>query len=233
MSPECSKPETTKPETTKPKFRIPLGLFLTLQLNDDSIDCCDTEIDNVICVETEIYHDEEFPLMEKCVRLIRTLVDVVGFNPVTVDISGLLHHNIDVIRPWVKENWKPAYAELVGTDDSGEWEFQFIESFNLIMAGHFGEKTHARYIQLLSQFKRVPAQSDEYVIVPANMGLTLPKDILGLWEQTVCEIRSEIKSWDLIGPYTEQYAISLCDKLEHSMCALAGGPYKLNYSIGD
>ena len=29
--------------------------------------------------------------------------------------------------------------------------------------------------------------------------LRLSKDILGLWEQTVCEIRSEIKSWDLIG----------------------------------
>lgn len=54
-------------------------------------------------------------------------------------------------------------------------------------------------------------------------GFTLPKDILGLWEQTVCEIRSEIKSWDLIGPHTKQYATSLCDKLEHSMCALAGG----------
>lgn len=64
-------------------------------------------------------------------------------------------------------------------------------------------------------------------------GLTLPKDILGLWEQTVCEIRGEIKSWDLIGPHTKQYAKELCDKLEHSMCALASGPYGLRYSIGD
>lgn len=59
----------------------------------------------------------------------------------------------------------------------------------------------------------------------------LPKDILGLWEQTICEIRGEIKSWDLIGPHTEQYATELCDKLEHSMCALAGGHYKLRYDI--
>lgn len=60
---------------------------------------------------------------------------------------------------------------------------------------------------------------------------TLPKDVLGLWEQTVCEIRAEIKSWDLIGPHTKQYATSLCDKLEHSMCAVAGGNYPVNYQI--
>lgn len=68
-------------------------------------------------------------------------------------------------------------------------------------------------------------------IVNDKNGFTLSKDILGLWEQTVCEIRGEINSWDLIGPHTKQYAKSLCDKLEHSMCALAGGPYNLNYNI--
>ena len=67
----------------------------------------------------------------------------------------------------------------------------------------------------------------------ANEQLTLPKDILGLWEQTVCEIRSEIKSWDLKGPHISDYAKELCDKLEHSMCAVAGGPYSLRYSITD
>ena len=65
----------------------------------------------------------------------------------------------------------------------------------------------------------------------ANEQLTLPKDILGLWEQTVCEIRSEIKSWDLKGPHVSDYAKELCDKLEHSMCALAGGNYSLRYAI--
>lgn len=150
------------------KFRIPLTLFLLMQLNDDSIDCCDTEIDNVICVERDIYKDEEFPLLEKCTCMLRDLIDVVGMNPVTVDISGLLHHNKEVCREWVKDNWKPGYQELLDEDD-GEWEFQFIESFNLLMAGHFGEKTHERYVKLLSQFKRVPAQSDEYVIVPQRV----------------------------------------------------------------
>lgn len=56
----------------------------------------------------------------------------------------------------------------------------------------------------------------------------IPKDILGLWEQTVCEIRSEIKAQE--SPALV-YAKELCDKLEHSMCALAGGPYNLNYNI--
>lgn len=60
----------------------------------------------------------------------------------------------------------------------------------------------------------------------------VPKDILALWGQTVCEIRGEIKSWDL-RPHTKQYATELCDKLEHSICALAGGPYNLRYNIGD
>lgn len=59
-------------------------------------------------------------------------------------------------------------------------------------------------------------------------GFTLPKDVLGLWEQTVCEIRSEIKATE--NPALV-YAKELCDKLEHSMCALAGGPYTLKYSI--
>lgn len=53
----------------------------------------------------------------------------------------------------------------------------------------------------------------------ANEQLTLPKDILGLWEQTVCEIRSEIKAQDTPALV---YAKELCDKLEHSMCAVAG-----------
>lgn len=151
----------------KPRFRIPLSLFLAMQLNDDSIDCCDTEIDNVICVERDIYHDVEFPLMEKATRMLRELVDVVGLNPVTVDISGLLHHNKEICREWVKEAWKPEYQELMDQDD-GEWEYQFIESFNLLMAGNFGEKTHERYVKLLEQFKRVPAKADEMVLVPAS-----------------------------------------------------------------
>ena len=76
-------------------------------------------------------------------------------------------------------------------------------------------------------------QGAEFGYNKANEQLTLPKDILGLWEQTVCEIRSEIKSWDLKGPHVSNYAKELCDKLEHSMCAVAGGPYSLRYSITD
>lgn len=64
----------------------------------------------------------------------------------------------------------------------------------------------------------------------ADEQLTLPKDILGLWEQTVCEIRSEIKAQDTPALV---YAKELCDKLEHSMCAVSGGPYNLRYSITD
>ena len=59
-------------------------------------------------------------------------------------------------------------------------------------------------------------------------GYTIQKDILGLWEQTVCEIRAEIKAQDTPALV---YAKELCDKLEHSMCALAGGHYSLRYSI--
>jgi hypothetical protein len=59
---------------------------------------------------------------------------------------------------------------------------------------------------------------------------TLSKDLLGLCEQTVCEIRSEIKAQDTPALV---YAKELCDKLEHSMCSLAGGSYKLNYELED
>lgn len=65
-------------------------------------------------------------------------------------------------------------------------------------------------------------------IVNNKDGFTLPKDILGLWEQTVCEIRDEIKAQE--SPALV-YAKELCDKLEHSMCAIAGRPYTLRYTI--
>ena len=58
--------------------------------------------------------------------------------------------------------------------------------------------------------------------------LKLPRDVICLWEQTVCEIRSEIKAQDTPALV---YAKELCDKLERSMCALAGGNYSLRYSI--
>ena len=57
---------------------------------------------------------------------------------------------------------------------------------------------------------------------------SISKGLLGLWEQTICEIRSEIKAQEAPALI---YAKELCDKLEHSMCALAGGPYNLKYSI--
>lgn len=60
----------------------------------------------------------------------------------------------------------------------------------------------------------------------------LPKDALELWEATICEIRGEIRSWDLRESKVA-YAKELCDKLEYSMCALAGGNYSLRYSISD
>lgn len=63
---------------------------------------------------------------------------------------------------------------------------------------------------------------------PIKDEYTLPKDLLGLWEQTICEIRAEIKAQETPALV---YAKELCDKLEHSMCALAGGPYDLRYSI--
>ena len=64
-------------------------------------------------------------------------------------------------------------------------------------------------------------KTDQYII---------PKDILGLWEQTVCGIRDEIKAQETPALV---YAKELCDMLEHSMCALAGGPYSLKYNISD
>ena len=40
---------------------------------------------------------------------------------------------------------------------------------------------------------------------------SIPKDLLGLWENTICEIRGEIKAQDTP---TLIYAKELCDKLE-------------------
>lgn len=52
---------------------------------------------------------------------------------------------------------------------------------------------------------------------------------LGLWEQTVCEIRSEIKAQE--SPAL-MFAKELCDKLENSMVYIARGEEaKAQYQI--
>ena len=56
------------------------------------------------------------------------------------------------------------------------------------------------------------------------------ENTLGLWEQSVCKIRDEIMAG---GDPALVYAKELCDKLVHSMCALAGGPYSLEYTVED
>lgn len=149
------------------KFRIPLMTYVKMQHEDCSIDCCDTEIDAMICVESEIYQDDEFPNLYEATCLFYDLVDVVGFNPVVIDMYGLFHHNKEVIREWVKEAWRPEYAELLNEDD-GEWEYQLIVSIEQLISGNVGEKTAARYVKLFEQFKRVPAKPHEMVLVPAR-----------------------------------------------------------------
>ena len=91
------------------------------------------------------------------------------------------------------------------------------------------EDNEGNIINIAKKVKQSFKDGAEFGYNKANEQLTLPKDILGLWEQTVCEIRSEIKSWDLKADYAKE----LCDKLEHSMCAVAGGPYSLRYRITD
>lgn len=63
--------------------------------------------------------------------------------------------------------------------------------------------------------------------------VVVPKDIMALWENTVCELRAEIKSWDLIGPHVKDYAYSLCNKLENSMVNLCKNEKvdKVTYTI--
>lgn len=60
---------------------------------------------------------------------------------------------------------------------------------------------------------------------------TLDREILGLWEHAVYEIRAEIKAQDTPALV---YAKELCDKLENSMVALAQGKEKeqISFIIG-
>lgn len=156
MSTECSK------------FRIPLMMYIKMQHDDCSIDCCDTEIDDMIGVETDIYKDDEYPNLYEATCLFYNLVDVVQLgDPVTIDMYGLFHHNYEIIREWVKEAWKPEYAALLDEDD-GEWEFQLIECIGQLISGNVGEKTAERYVKLFKQFQRVPAKADDMVLVPAR-----------------------------------------------------------------
>lgn len=158
--------ENSKPDCSK--FRIPLMMYIKMQHDDCSIDCCDTEIDAMIGVETDIYKDDEYPNLYEATCLFYNLVDVVSLNPVIVDMYGLFHHNYEIIKEWVKEAWKPEYAELLETDCSGEWEYQLIECISQLISGNVGEKTAELYVKLFKQFKRVPAKADEMVLVPAR-----------------------------------------------------------------
>lgn len=61
------------------------------------------------------------------------------------------------------------------------------------------------------------------------MSYKLEAKTLGLWEQTVCEIRGEIKAQD--NP-SLVFAKELCDKLENSMVHIAKGEEsKAQYQI--
>ena len=79
---------------------------------------------------------------------------------------------------------------------------------------------------------KVVKEAEQFISVEVEQSIseeyTIQKDILNLWEQTICEIRNDIK---LQCSPALVYAKELCDKLEHSMCALAGGHYKLRYSL--
>ncbi len=49
---------------------------------------------------------------------------------------------------------------------------------------------------------------------------TINREILGLWEHAICEIRAEIKAQDTPSLV---YAKELCDKLENSIVSVAQG----------
>ena len=132
-----------------------LEQFLAMQQNDCSIDCCDTEIDAVVCVESEVYEYSEFPYLTKFIREFRNKFSVVALNPVTINISDVLHHNIAKVHDWVVKWWRPEYAELLDQDD-GEWEYQLINEFNYTMAGYKNEQMNKAYYELLASFEEVP-----------------------------------------------------------------------------
>ena len=156
----------------KPKYRIPLMRYIEMQHEDCSIDCCDTEIDVMIGVESEIYQDDEFPNLYEATCLFYNLVDVVQFgDPLVLDMYGLFHHNEAAIRGWVEKNWTPEYHSLMDNDD-GEWEYSLIECTGQLVSGNVSDKTAARYVNLFKQFTRVPADGDTLVLVPAHDTVT-------------------------------------------------------------
>jgi hypothetical protein len=57
----------------------------------------------------------------------------------------------------------------------------------------------------------------------------LPNDVLGLWEFTVRELRHEIR--EVVPDRKFKWLLATCDKLEQSMCVIAGGKYDLHYTL--
>ena len=100
------------------------------------------------------------------------------------------------------------------------WVDDFYDAFN---NSNSREKRHKALVETEQFLKEEPMSNNERTF-------SLPADILGLWEQAVCEIRSEIKAQDTPALV---FAKELCDKLEYSMCAIAGGNYPLRFTIAD
>lgn len=114
---------------------------------------------------------------------------------------------------------------------------ELVEKYNSLANRYNGqakflERKCKENLKLIKEIKKLKELINKY---RASTDIKVRKyliseNILGLWEQTVCEIRSEIKAQETPALV---YAKELCDKLEHSMCALAGGPYNIKYSIED
>lgn len=66
-------------------------------------------------------------------------------------------------------------------------------------------------------------------VLTSERNYILPNDILGLWEFTVRELRHEIK--EVVQDKKSKWLLETCDKLEQSMCAIAGGKYDLRYTL--
>lgn len=125
-----------------------------------------------------------------------------------VFVAKNIHALRDQVIRYYNDNNTCTLCTLIGVR-SEDWQDRFVTKFD-----SDGLMTMSTLAYLISE--------------PEKHELKLTQDVLGLWEQTVCEIRSEIKAQDTPALV---YAKELCDKLEHSMCALAGGNYKLRYTL--
>ena len=124
-------------------------------------DCPDTVFDIVVTVDCSVDcdgkidiaedEDKKYPHMSLFIKEFLSKVEVVKLmkwgTPI-IDVTGLIHRNMTLVRQWIKEHWRGKW------DNDDDITYRMIEEIHYAIAGYKGEKGYTAYYDLFRQFFR-------------------------------------------------------------------------------